>query len=63
MDSKYVKDLSVEEFKEIIKEALIEALGVKGTEEDSEEEGENLLEEEFRLNIFENEDDEEGGVA
>ncbi len=63
MDSKYVKDLSVEEFKEIIKEALVEALGVKGTEEDSGEEGENLLEEEFRLNIFENEDDEEGGVA
>ncbi len=59
-DSKRVANLSVEELKEIVKEALVEALGVKGIEKASGNEECNSLEEEFRLNLFE---DDEGGVA
>jgi len=46
---KKVKDLSVDELKEIIKEALVETLGIKGIEKASTENKNNLLEEEFPL--------------
>jgi len=55
-DQKRVKDLSVEELKEIIKEALIEALGVRGIEHaSSSNEEKGFIEEEFRLTLFDEE--------
>ncbi len=56
-NSKKVTELSVEELKEIIAEALVEALGVKGMDKASMGDEENLLNEEFRLNLFEGDEE------
>ncbi len=53
-EPKKVSNLSIEELKVIIAEALVDALGVKGTDKASgDDEQEDLLNEEFRLNLFE----------
>ena len=59
-ERKKAGDLSVEELKKIIRDALAEALGVRGVKQASGEEEKDFLEEEFRLNLM---DEDEGGVA